>query len=497
VNVTGRPGPGETCSLSPLELLHPSGTAERWLLLGDGWPAALLPGTPPRGVPADLVVIAPTGRQARDRRWLRSAVRSAAAQLADGGVIYVLAPPQARRWRALLEEAGLSVEERFVHYSPGPDTYLVPLRAACLRYAFGQLLPMPPKTRRIATALLRLPVPPSLIGRRFPLGFLARQPGASPLLRWLTEFGPEDRPPTTAIVKVGRRSDCVVAMVVGFHRDDPSPSRIAKLALRPRDGPASEDEAARLQRLGPGARAAGALVPTAVAWCGPRGSHAVLESVIPGTPAVLALAYRRADPIRVIGRVAAWLEAWGRATARMVSYDRERLERDLLRPARSLAPTLVGGAGYLEWLARRCETAAGTRAVSVAAHNDLTAYNLLLGQDGELGVVDWEAAGDDAWPLTDFYYAAVDVVLAAGGPGRLEAFRACFAPGGVHAAAVAALEARLLAVAAVPRSLVPLAFHACWLHHAWNEHRRKGRSGLTPFQDIVEWLAVHRERVGR
>ena len=43
----------------------------------------------------------------------------------------------------------------------------------------------------------------------------------------------------------------------------------------------------------------------------------------------------------------------------------------------------------------------------------------------------------------------------------------------------------------VPDEVAELCFHACWLHHATNEHRSGRRSGSRPFFGIIQRLALH------
>ncbi len=123
----------------------------------------------------------------------------------------------------------------------------------------------------------------------------------------------------------------------------------------------------------------------------------------------------------------------------------------------------------------------------VAAHNDLTAANVLVDEDGRLAIVDWEHAAPGCLPLGDLAYAVADVAAAvAGYRDRPEAFAACFAPG----AAFADLTRGLLHGAARSRgidaSAVELCLQACWLHHADNALRNLGGEGERPFLAILQ-----------
>jgi hypothetical protein len=44
----------------------------------------------------------------------------------------------------------------------------------------------------------------------------------------------------------------------------------------------------------------------------------------------------------------------------------------------------------------------------------------------------------------------------------------------------------------IPDAIADLCFHACWLHHAVNEHHSSGSSAPRPFFKIMQWLVLHR-----
>ena len=125
-------------------------------------------------------------------------------------------------------------------------------------------------------------------------------------------------------------------------------------------------------------------------------------------------------------------------------------------------------------------------------------WNMLLGEQGRLGVVDWESARENGLPLVDFFYAMADAVtIARGYTDRSKAFKACFVAGGTYARMVSQFATRLRRIVQLPDEMVEFCFHACWLHHAANEHRAAGPSDPRPFLKIVQWLALNRSRVGR
>jgi thiamine kinase-like enzyme len=156
----------------------------------------------------------------------------------------------------------------------------------------------------------------------------------------------------------------------------------------------------------------------------------------------------------------------------------------LPRAERLLA--LEDDGGYLEWLEARCVALHGTRIPFVAAHHDLTTWNVLVSREG-IGVVDWEAASEHAPPLTDLFYLLGDATAAADPRlSRADAVRRTFAGRGPEAAIALVVERRFQAALGIESPVRELLFHLCWLHHAANEADRG--SGGEPFMQVVRWL---------
>src|SRR5581483_11665401 len=117
----------------------------------------------------------------------------------------------------------------------------------------------------------------------------------------------------------------------------------------------------------------------------------------------------RPGSFRGVGtRVADWLLTWNSTTRVPSLLDSARLESEILGPAKLIAPLLRDGGDYLHWLEGRCRTVVGWSVPRVAVHGDLTMWNVILGQSGALGVVDWESAREDGLPLVDLVYALAD-----------------------------------------------------------------------------------------
>jgi hypothetical protein len=259
-----------------------------------------------------------------------------------------------------------------------------------------------------------------------------------------------------------------------FADGDDAPWGVAKL------GPDSPHEAHWLERLGRDARAAGACVPRLLATGAAADRPVLVASAVGGRPAARALMAAPECFAAVAGRVADWLERWSAVTARPTMLPADRLERDLLHYELPES--------YRGWLADRCAALAATAIPLVAAHHDLTMWNLRLGESGALGVLDWAEAQGDALPLTDLFYAVADAAAACDGyRDRVAAVRSCFEPSGARAATVAPLGERLRASLELSPAAAELCFHACWLRHAGNE--RDANAARRPFGEIVRWLA--------
>jgi hypothetical protein len=194
----------------------------------------------------------------------------------------------------------------------------------------------------------------------------------------------------------------------------------------------------------------------------------------------------------ILTRIIDWLERWHRTTVIVRPLQMEHLKQSLLTPLESLTPFLPGSEGYRDWLVGRVRAVVGVPVPFVATHNDLTMANIIWDGHELLGVLDWETGKAESWPLVDFYYALTDAVrIAAGCTGWLDAFKACFQPGGSYATSTADWQERLRSAIGISPGLAERCFHACWLHHALNEHQ-VGHPGTTrPFLEIVRWLVLH------
>lgn len=481
---------GERSSIgsSPLELLHPDGIARRALVMGHGCPPGLLPHSYP--VPAeervDLAIVAPDENEL-DRGWIARACMEVAERLDNDGVAYVMAPRRVRqRMSVLLRERGLSVGPWLMHApSYAMTRHLFPLAETPARYALLQLIPARRWKRRIASLLVGF-----RLFRRFAravggVGLVARPCEARPLFEWLYRLDGSEGPGWVITTTSWRGREGAIVL----HRlPEHGPGRPVLAKVSAPSGRAHEGHV--LEELGPSARLAGARIPVPLASSSLRGSPVLLQTALYGQRLVDLLAEEPARLPEVVNLVSDWLERWHHLTCVPCHLTAELLDRELLEPARLLGPYLEQGAGYLVVLERLCTANEAMTISLVAAHNDLTMANIVLDDSAGLGVFDWESARTGCLPLKDFFYAAVDAVAAVDRyAGRPQAFWDCFSVDGRFTDAVAWQCARLIESLKLSRTAVEISFHACWLHHAANEHRSSVGSDPRPFLEIVRRLA--------
>lgn len=482
---------------SPLELLHPNGVIRKSYVIGSNVPTVLLPAPPmPAGEDADLVILAPTVTECHTVGWLEAAVSSVARKLGLYGIAYVLAPlPWRARVKRLLRHHGLVIGPSFLHLpNEASSRYLVPLTPIPARYACANVLPLSPWTQRLAMLALRLPGFQKNLGNVLPsAGFIARPVGGRPLFSWLFRLDGKGDRSGSAIIGRSWRSESGRVIVYRFLDGDVQPSAIVKMNLMTTAAAKCIAEAATLGRLGPSARCAGARLPRPLLLGRMDDQPVLLQTVVDGRTVASLLTSQPTRFSEAMKCLVVWLARWNRATLAIRPLDRELLDREILAPAALLAPLIERGKEYQDWLTVHCAMVKGLQVPFVATHNDLTMWNILLDGKGDLGVIDWESARDAGFPLIDFFYAVTDAVASAQGYiDRQKAFEECFARNGAYANAVRALLRRVRVAVEIPDEIAELCFHACWLHHAANEHRSGGSSAPRPFLNIVQSLALYR-----
>ena len=482
---------------SLLELLHPDGITKRCVAVGSNRLSLHLPECHTlAGESADLILLAPTAAECRIDGWLEEAVQLLSRNLTADGLAYVLAPPRWRpRIKRMLHQHGLLIEASIVHLpSLASSRYLVPLDPVHCQYVLSKLTTSRSWKRRLATIAFRLPGADGFVGSVFrSVGFAARPPGARPLFDWLFQLDGDTHETRSVVISMGRQEQEGAVTLHRFTGRDARPSAIAKITLKAPETVDRISEAAILSRLGPSAKKAGAEIPQLLA-SGQIDDHPVfLQTVVDGQCVATLLNAKPDRLLDLMERLVCWLENWNRCTAVRHPLDQVLLDRELLAPADLLTPFLKQGEEYQKWLTRRCTKALGVPVPLVATHNDLTMANVLLDDQGHIGIIDWEMGETGGLPLVDFFYAIADSVAATRNyADRPEAFEECFAQGGRWASVVTRFQERLSNVVQVPLEIADLCFHACWLHHAANEHRSAKPSGPRPFLKIVQWLALHR-----
>jgi phosphotransferase family enzyme len=380
------------------------------------------------------------------------------------------------------------VETPYAHL-PNTESlrYLVPLERRQLRFIFERAMSARPRIGAALRPLLSLPFAEKLLAATLPaVGLVARRVDGRPLADWVGRATGSGLRAQGAIVGTSWRGSTGSLTVHCFGPCAEAPWGIAKLAT------AGGDEGAALVRLGPGAVCAGARVPEPLGRVAMSARSVVVETHVTGTPAASLLARSPHRLHSLLELLTVWLARWGEATASRTTLDRAFLDELVVRPAASLRDLLPDG--YAEWLRARCDAFVGAEAPLVATHNDLTMWNVLVDHRNPLGVVDWETAEDGGLPLVDFFYAVTDAAAAGNRyASRLGALQSCFARGGEHTEFVAGLQTRVAAPVGVERPLAELAFHACWIRHAANEHSAEPDG--TEFARIVQWLAGNTDQV--
>jgi Phosphotransferase enzyme family len=470
--------------LSPIELLLPKGFAGAAIVLGSACPSVLVPlssSTTSDNEPVDLVVLAPSREERRDRSWIDRAASTAATRLTPNGVAYMV-PARATNLTRALHGQGLSSAGTLLHM---PDVshsrHVVPVGSEAERYALSGRLGMN-RVKRLAAATAMRASWSAALG---PTGAIFRRDPVTPLAAWLFVLAGESAAPGSFLLTT-RRAPGKGSVIRRFAQGEREPDAVAKVSSR------TSGELRALRDIAPAAARAGARVP-AVMWSGELGTTPVLvQTALPGENAARLVARRQLDPVTLQEWIAGWLERWARSAARRRRLGQDDLDRFVLSPAARL---VRGDTRYLAYLEGLCARAVGASCPLVPAHGDLTAANVVVNGPDDLGVLDWEEASSEALPLTDFFYAAADVVAAAGSyadrPGSIVS---CFASDGDRAQQVRRLDRRLADSLELDPVVREACFHACWLHHAGNEASRETDPTAAPFGSILETVADDPER---
>jgi len=476
---------------SPLELFHPRGHVAHALLLGSNCAPIFRPlPEAERGIPADLIIVAPSVSECLRPGWTAESCSSIAEHMTEDGIVYMLVPPP-WRWFALyrLRSLGLRQVSPVVHL-PDPQfpSLVAPLSASSLRFALHLLPWLATWKRRLVDVMIRGPRGAHLFALCVPhAAFVVQRPGSLPPWNWLFTLLSGQSTAGDVVLRTGWRGPDAPSILYPLVYGETAPAVVAK--VRP-IGQTSE-EADKLRSLGPAARQAGAAVPEPLAM-GRVGQRTVLvERAISGQPVAEILA---ADPSRleeILRLLTDWLSRWNVLTKRMVIVSDALLEREILVPARRLAPFVPHSEEYIAYLLDLCRSVNGCQVPVVDCHNDLTMWNVMLDSRGDLGVLDWEAGESGDLPLTDLFYATVDAVGASLQCGdQPAAYEQCFGAGAANGMLARHLEDRLEDALHIAEGWRAVCFHACWLRHAMHELDAERAVLERPFRDIVRSLSL-------
>jgi hypothetical protein len=455
---------------SPLELLLPTGVARATAVLGSGCPPRLLPCTGGSATP-DLAVLAPSERERRTA-WAEAAAATVARTLPQAGTAVIIAPAATRRRLVRsLRGHGFRTVGHYLHLpSVARTVFAVPLRRATLRYVADRLIVRRSWRRSALLALSLLPWPRAVAAFAPSTGVVMRRAEEATGLAWL---GVRDG--VLQLPRPGRDG----AVVHGFD-SLPLPSVIAKIRTRSEASNARAGDAVRED-----AAAAGVRAPRVLRRVPLDGASAAIEEALHGRPAASALAAKGDErALALLADLERLLARWSSASLGQPLLQ-QRLEHETIERARTLQPLLGPDSGYVDHLATLLGRDLAGR--TVASHNDMTSWNILVEDTGGLALLDWDDAEAEGLPLVDFAYAAVDAVAIAGDVDRLAAYRRCFRDVSVGARVRGALG-RLATIAQLTPAAAELCLHACWLRHACNEQLRGERP--TAFLEVAREVAA-------
>jgi Phosphotransferase enzyme family len=484
-----------------LDLLHPDGFARRVGRLGtDSRQAAGVVGDVEdldRVHQYDAILLAPSTAECQTNGWLEDAVAAVGQLLAIDGVAYVMAP---RRWRTkllrLLAVQGLRDRAVHVHVRYGSSTeYVVRCDARALNHLVTSLPVRRSRERIVRAAVVTMPRAAGwlrLAATRS--GVALRREGARSLFEWATGRHDTDKHLHAGVTRIKRRGVTAMAAVWLFRDTATSPCFILKTALTEAAVARIYAELHALERLGPAAAHAGAVVPSGTLIS--SDGRCVRYACLDGVPADAVLAAQPARLNDMVRRIASWLASWNASTRCVQIADASWLTNEVLEPARSVASVLDTPEPYLRWLARACERASGRSVPVVASHGDLTMSNILVDGGQPLGIVDWESARESGLPLADFYYAAADALAATERyRSRAQALVQSVDTDSDYGRLVASLATGVDSAFMRDQEMSRLLLHATALQHAADE-QSKNRPALEPFAALVRWLAGRATRAG-
>lgn len=342
--------------------------------------------------------------------------------------------------------------------------------------------------------LARTGLPPDLLGGDVSL--MARRRGGEPLSGWpsLEALAPMlhqqlglTRPSWILLTPRFPASAHVVMLLLADDRVH-AVAKVARLAGD--DGP--RREAAVLESVG--RRMPSGSAPRLVTSTEVSGHAVLVEEAMDGTPLDRRLA--RSDPARWIRAASAWLALLPTDTPTSPANVEEGLRRPLERVGEAL--TTVEGGPSLIARTRRVLAALEEHSLPAAfEHGDFGHPNLLIREDGRLGVLDWELASTTGLPVQDltFFLGYLGVAIASDETEPFASFERVLAEPAWGAAA--ALRGEATRVKVDPDAL-PGLIVACWVR-AFARHDRQaveaGSAATSRYYRLWEGAVEQQERL--
>jgi hypothetical protein len=322
------------------------------------------------------------------------AVGAAVRALRPGGEIVCLwrlpLPWRVRRARARLEDAGFG-DVRLYFAGPLPHRapqFWLPLESSV---ATAHLLAQRPLRSRFQALLRALWGPLRRLGLVTPLCAIGRLPGGD------GEGAEGGADPVLLLTGGGRSLNKVVALP--FPAGAAEPAEVVKFARTPEADAALDREAAALRTLAeehPGVPG----VPRLLARERRAGRRALAESAVRGQPLIATLTPRTFPLLArdVTGWLAGLVEDGEPRPAsewfqRLVDEPLDAIERDF--------GAVVEAATFTRLRARLRDLGPLPRACE---HRDCSPWNVVVGEDGSPGLLDWESAEPHGLPGLDLAY---------------------------------------------------------------------------------------------
>jgi hypothetical protein len=439
---------------------------------------------------ADFAVLAPDKSESSDGAWLEHAVGAIAGNTHPNAVVYVLAPVRCRfRIARMLRNHGFAYRRSVLHLpSVAASRYMVETNNSSMMYLIGEATAAR-AYGRLATRVAGVPamlcaVVPALNAAG--LVFTRSGSGVRPAIAAFESVA--------AAVRTSWRGHRGAATVQLFGPRSGAPLCVGKMRLQQSEYRRTLEEAECLRHAAGTLQTSSARVPEVLTIGGTENFPVLYESALQGTSAARILQQSPSQVAELCKRIGLWLGEWNRATAAPGTLSREVLEQYIFHPAQCLMPELTAGQSYVEWLTLLCSGLADRSFVFAAAHHDLTMRNVLVAGDGTLGIIDWEEYREFALPFTDLFYAVSDAIAASEGyRDRAATIGEAFTHEGRYARWVRPLIAAAAETTGAARGAAVLAFHACWLQHAFNE--RESGAAERPFLRVLEAVVSRRDEI--